>query len=86
MANVNLISRFYDEIINRAHDAYNDEDMKKLGSRFEIIEELKDTPKYKPTSGAIKNLERVVSAAISQAPNNTKLATIIDKLKECAKG
>ena len=109
MTNVNLISRFYDELMNRAYDSFYSSGMSdrekdiyfkriapknqvesevptKLGSKFETIEYKDDSPKYKPTSGAIKNLERVVSAAISQAPNNTKLATIIDKLKECAKG
>lgn len=35
---------------------------------------------------AIKNLESVIGAAISQAPNNTKLATIMNKLKNVPKG
>lgn len=95
MVNSKLVTRFYDEIVNRAHDAYlkklfekqNDDIKNSLkGSEFKIIEETKDVPKYKPTSSAVKNLERVVSSIISQAPNNTKLATIVDKLKECAKG
>lgn len=58
MANNKLVTRLYDEIINRAHDAYNNGDMKKLGSRFETIIETKDAPRYIATPEAIKKFRK----------------------------